>query len=484
MRPRTAPILVLIASAGLVAGLAGMLRNREIPLGVPGEWTWSRLGPGIRPVAADVGLALAGLALYAGFAAIGRRDLGRERPGRGREAAWVAALVGLGAAAQVAAMGAAPPGYGIAKAVTLAMSGSSGYFHVAREEMADPSAFLASYPEWIQEQDVYHIGTHPPGLFVLSRAALGLMDSSPGLARAVDDAMPDQLDNAFRQIIGPMPRADRSALVLVAVLTLLASASASAPLYLMLRGSGASPAVSWSSAALWPLVPSAVLFQPTADAAFPLLSASAVALATRRGPAASVLAGAVLAAGMACSLVFLAVGLIVGLTMATSPGEPARRRVSRFVLTGVGFLVPTLLGWAATGANPFAIWWWNQRNHAGFYVEHPRSYLAWLAANPVELAVGLGLPATAWGLVAMAGGRAPRVSWLSLAVLAVLTLSGRNLSEVGRLWLPFFPMLLAAAGPGQDRMGGGAATLGGTAALMAVQVVAMELTIQVVYPVS
>ncbi|QDV35238.1 hypothetical protein [Tautonia plasticadhaerens] len=483
MRIRPAPTLSLIGSAALVAGLAALLGDEGIPLGVPGEWEWSRLAGGIEPVAVDVALAAVGLGLYAGFAAVGRRALGRGRVSRWRESAWVAGLVAAGALAQVAAMAAAPPGYGLAKAITLAMSGSSGYYRVAREEMADPMAFLRDYPRWIRGQDVYHIGTHPPGLFVASRAALGLMDAAPGVARAVDSATPRGVADAFRQIVGPMPRADRAALVLVAALTLLACAATSAPIYLMLRGSGADPATSWSSAALWPLVPSAILFQPTADAAFPLLAASGVALASRRGAASAAAAGAVLAVGMACSLVFLAVGLVVGLLLATSPGEPIRRRASLILLTGAGFLAPTLLGWAITGANPFLVWWANQANHSGFYATHPRSYLPWLAANPAELLVGLGLPASVWAAVAMATGRAPRASWLTLAVLAILTLSGRNLSEVARLWLPFFPMLLAAAGPGQARLGGGATTLAMTVALMAAQVVAMELAIQVVYPV-
>jgi hypothetical protein len=479
-------MLLLFASAGLVVGLGGVLRDREIPLGVPGEWTWSRLGEQIEPVAVDVGLAAVGLGLFAGFAAIGRRDLGRlgPQPARWREGGWVAGLVAAGVLAQLAAMTASPPGYGIAKAVTLAMTGSSGYYHVAREEMADPMAFLRDYPEWIKGQDVYHVGTHPPGLFVLSRAVLGLMDTSPGLAKGIDAITPRGLSDAFRQIIGPIPRADRAALVLLAGLTMLACAATSAPIYLMMRGSGADPATSWSSAVLWPLVPSAVLFQPTADTAFPLLAAMSVALATRRGPVSSTMAGVVLAFGMACSLVFLAVGLIVGLMLATHKGMPIRRRLLLIGLTGVGFLAPTLLGWAVTGANPFLIWWENQSKHAGFYGENPRSYFPWLVMNPIELIVGLGLSASAWVVVAMVAGKAPRASWFSMLVLVILTLTGRSLSEVGRLWLPFFPMLLAAAGPGQARVGGGSVTLAITILLMAAQVVAMELTIHVVYPVT
>ena len=37
------------------------------------------------------------------------------------------------------------------------------------------------------------------------------------------------------------------------------------------------------------------------------------------------------------------------------------------------------------------------------------------------------------------------MAWITLATLALLTLSGRNLSEVARLWLPLMPPLVVAA---------------------------------------
>ncbi|MEW4570008.1 hypothetical protein AB1L88_19255 [Tautonia sp. JC769] len=482
MSLRVARLLVLVVSVLLLVGLALVLRDPRIPLGVPGEWTWARLGDAVEPVAVNVGLGSVGLVLYAGFVAIGRRDLGRSTRPRRREAAWLAALLGMGVFAQLAALMAAPPGYGLAKMVTLGLSGSSGYYTVARSEMGDVAAFLGDYPEWIREQDVYHIGTHPPGLFLTTRGALAVMNAFPALARTLDEALPAELANAFREILGPIPRADRAALVLIGALTLLACAGTAVPLYLLMRGSGCDAAVSWSAASLWPLVPAAILFQPTADTAFPLLATAALALATRRGPIAAGAAGVILAVGMVFTLAFLAVGLMVGLMLATSPGVSIRHRAGLILATGAGFLTPTLLGWLATGANPFVIWWWNQANHAGFYVEHPRRYAAWLLINPIELAVALGVPAAVWAVVGLASGRAPRVSWIALGVLVLLTLTGRSLSEVARLWIPFCPMLLAASAAGLARLGGGAVSLGVTTLLMAVQVVVMQLMIQVVYP--
>ena len=52
------------------------------------------------------------------------------------------------------------------------------------------------------------------------------------------------------------------------------------------------------------------------------------------------------------------------------------------VVTGAGFLAVTGAVWLLTGANPFVVWWWNQANHARFYQEYPRSYRAWVVANP------------------------------------------------------------------------------------------------------
>ena len=194
--------------------------------------------------------------------------------------------------------------------------------------------------------------------------------------------------------------------------------------------------------------------------------------------------GLVLAVGMTFSLAFLAVGLVVALILAAPPGPSWKRRSGRIIVVGLGFLAATLGWWAATSADPFAIWWVNQRNHARFYVEYPRTYAAWVLANPVELAIGLGLPATAWAVVGFASPRGcPRVAWASLAVLAILTLTGRSLSEVGRLWLPLMPPLLIAAAAGAERLGAGPKALAASVALTGVLVLVLEATIQVIYPI-
>jgi hypothetical protein len=269
------------------------------------------------------------------------------------------------------------------------------------------------------------------------------------------------------------------------------------PLYLLARES-VSPQVAWAAAALWPLAPAANLFQPVADAGYPLLSASALALAAwgarlrgisggpaRAGAALAVGSGMVLAVGMMFTLAFLPIGLIAALVVLSTPHLSWSRKARLIAWIGVGFLGLVAAGWLATAANPVVVWRWNLRHHADFYTAFPRTYLLWFLANPIELAVAVGLPATVWCLVGLIGDRryVPRAGWCALGVLALVHLSGRNMGEVARLWMLFLPPLLTAAGVGLTRLGGGPRTVFVTALLIGVQTLGLQTMIQVVYPV-
>ncbi len=328
------------------------------------------------------------------------------------------------------------------------------------------------------------------------------------------------------------------------LLTLLVCAGTVVPLYVLART--AAPArTAWSTAALWPLVPAALLFHPTADTAYPFLAATVLALAAlaARGRALwAVFAGLGLGLGTQFSLAFVPIGLIVALMLVFLPGPacaqagkvgchgfrlgnpclwapdtgspsgtrgthhrfhkkaeidpvsprqsprmlvflpgPAwRGRALRIGAVGAGFLAVTLGLWALSRANPFVIWSWNAYHHARFYAEYPRRYLSWVLINPVELAVGLGLPLAVW--LALGLDRTTVVSWATLVVLALLTLTGRNLGEVARLWLPFLPGLVFAAGHGLERRAAGPRSLAATVLLTGLQTLILQVTIQVVYP--
>jgi hypothetical protein len=483
-------VIVVMTQAVLVAGVALALGSGKVPLGVPGEWEWQRVHGGLEP--ARVLLALGVLAGYVSLAAVGYRMLERSRKGV-TEAFWVTVLTLAGVVTQGALQEAAPEGYGLSKWIlALQAPGSSGYYTVARKQMADPWRFLRDYPGWVANQDALHVGTHPPGLFLVARGMLGLMDANPGLAKGVMDGSPGSVSRMYlatRESTG-LTRSDAAALALTGALTLLACSLMVVPLYALARTSFDAK-TSWVCACFWPLVPSALLFQPTADAAFPLIAATSLALACgavrkERADAYGLawVSGMVMAVGMLFTLAFLAVGLIVAIVILGTFGITWRRRLALIFATGAGFLGVTLAFWAITSSNPLATWWANQRNHARFYVEYPRSYLAWVVENPIETAIGLGIPASLWAAVGMASPRRlPMVTWATLGVLALLTLSGRSLSEVGRLWLPFFPALLLATGAGFQRLQVGPKTLAISLALVGIEVVILQAMIQVVYPI-
>jgi methylthioxylose transferase len=479
---------VLGVIAALVAGLAVALRGRLVPLGVPGEWLWDwqRFGS----VLLDVVLAVVCLFVYATFAALGWRALARGDGAR-QEAAWVACLVVASVAVQVIVISGAPVGYGLAKwATVLQNSGASGYYTVARNEIRDPWRFLTDYPTWIQQQVVPRIGGHPPGLFLLTRGLLDLFEAEPGLAERVLNAMPETVRLSFDVIdrLEPISAGDRAALGLLGALTLFFSAATVLPLYLLAR-TCLPPCWAWSTAVLWPLMPSALLFQPSADTAFPFLSTSALALVcwAIRGQKLSALllafgAGLLLTLGMLFTLAFLPFGVTVALVLASAPGLTWRWRRALFTATGASFLGVSAAAWAISGVNPFFIWELNWIKHAQFYVFFPKSYVLWVLVNPIEMLVGLGLPVTVWGMFGVSLRRTPRFFWACLAVLAVLSFGGWTLAEVSRLWLPWLPALLVAAAMGMERKGGGPWTLAATLLLLGAQAMVMQAYIQVAYP--
>lgn len=493
--------LAMVASALLVAVLIAVIASGKVPLGVPGEWEWLR----VRGSPTILGMLLAGLAVlgYSVYAALGFRSLGVPSAVGFRESVWLVGLMALSALVQFFIPMAAPDEYDLAKWVYVHYyPASTGYYQVAKEQaMDDPWKFLKEYPSWIEDQDALHIGTHPPGLIALHCVLIETMRRHPVAADLLSASMPPSVHGAFRQLDlaspRPIPRTDRAAIFAMSLLTLLACSATVAPLYLLAR-EGLPPQVAWAAAAVWPLGASVNLFQPGADAAYPFLSALAIAMAawsarlrgSSGGPTlAAVLlalgAGLVLALGMAFTLAFLPIGLIVALVIISTRYLSWWRKAQLIGWVGLGFLGLSALGWLVTGADPANVWLWNLHHHARFYDEYPRSYLPWLLVNPIELAVAIGLPAAVWALVGFVGDRryVPRASWCALGVLVLVNLTGRNMGEVARLWMLFIPPLLIAAGVGLTRLGGGPRTVFVTALLIAAQTLALQALAQVVYPV-
>ena len=476
---RTGWILLIALQAASVAGLAFALRWRGMPLGVRGEWEWLRIGT--RPDVLSVTLAALSVFAYALYAWAGLRRIAAG----GRAGAWLVGLFPAAVLVQVGIQEGAPFGYGLVKwAMALANPGSSGYYGVAKDQGGDLHSFLAAYPTWIKAQDSLHVGTHPPGLFAVSWGLLRLMEDHPRWARAIVMALPRSVEAGFRVVSPgrPLPMADRASLAMTGVVTLVACAATVLPLYWLARSRG-SAAASWVAAALWPVVPAAMMFQPTADTAFPLLATAALAAAAwaPRRPAMAGVSGLLLGIGTGFTLAFFPVGLVAAIVYLGDWRLDWRGKCRLLIFTGVGFLIPTLCFWMMAGANPFAIWRSNAENHARFYEQYHRSYWAWVAENPVELAIALGLPTAAWALAGLRS--APGICRATIGVLILLTVSGKNLSEVGRLWLPLMPPLLLIAGAGYERLGARPVGVAATIALLGIQTLILEAFIQVVYPV-
>ena len=493
-------VAILLLQAFLIVAVTAALATKLLPAGVPGEWEWNRL-PASAVLRWDgLSIALLGVAVYAAFVALGLRILSTKRS-HIFEAAAVLGLFFASICIQVIIPMGAPAGYDLTKWASVNyLPGSSGYFQIAREKAAtDPWKFLADYPDWIRSQDVFHIGTHPPGLIVTQCLLLRAMDQNPRLTATLLDHAPATVDAGFRVFANPearpLSRADQAALFATALLTLCACAGTVVPLYLLARAALPAPA-SWAAAALWPLAPSANLFQPVADAAYPLLSTTALALAVwaarsahPKGPyvAASLLAlasGMVMAFGMSFTLAFLPVGLIVALTLIATKSASPKARALLILATGAGFFSCLFAAWALTSANPFVIGSWNLKHHAQFYVEYPRTYWLWILGNSIEMTIAIGVPSVLWCLLGCTAWRSvPASAWSTLLVLILSNLIGRNMGEVARLWMLFMPPLLLAAGVGISRLGARPIALAATAALLGAQTLALQALIQVVYPV-
>src|SRR5262245_25014560 len=128
------PAVIVGTCALSVAACLAIVQSKSVPLGIPGEWVWSHVR--FRPALLDVLLAGGGLIAYAIFSALGASAL-REGPTRLRERIWVSLLFVSAVAVQMSIQSGGPIGHGSMKAVTLAAKGSSGYFGVARTQMAD-----------------------------------------------------------------------------------------------------------------------------------------------------------------------------------------------------------------------------------------------------------------------------------------------------------------------------------------------------------
>ncbi|MSR60419.1 MAG: hypothetical protein EXS05_22730 [Planctomycetaceae bacterium] len=492
---------VWIALVGLTSVAIGLVWFTDLPLGVPGEWEWSR-APATTPLALTFAtLAIAAVG-YLGFVWLGARRV--DRSGTRERLLWLAGLWLAGFVWIWMAQEAAPEGYQLSKTVwVLYFRGPSGYFAEARDDNRPLAVFLEDYERRVREGDVLHIGTHPPGLILVFRALLTLARASPELSDAVLATEPESVRSSFEALRQtnpanslPLQRAEEAALWLAALLALALAALTVCPLYGLLRCRHSAKA-SWLATAFWPAVPAVAVFLPKSDAWFGCLTALVLWLwstgVNRDSRLRCTMAGLTLWLGMLFSLAFLAVGFLAAVGTfwnrrwpyhshssrtevaprgegrgakgegqnhslpsyaAIVPADSSLRTLGWCVVrAALGFGIPSLILRLWGGINLISVWWINLGNHAGFYREYPRTYWKWLLVNPIEFAVAAGIPLAALAIAAMIrqwralGPSACGPPVALLATWGLLWLSGKTMGESARLWLLLVPGLIWAVGP-------------------------------------
>jgi hypothetical protein len=463
----------LVIGSGLgVAMSAALIWLSNVPLGVPGEWTWDRIPFAAGDLLVRIVPALVMLPIYVGVVWAGGMRFSAEA-GRIERTGWVAGLCLVSAAWLFQLAESAPAGFGTGKAAwVLYYPGPSGYFTAAKTDPRPAARFLREYADEMSRGDVLHIGTHPPGLTLAFRALIAVCESSPALRSAVRWTEPDSVSDAFADLAAntaqsrhPLQESDRAVIWLAALLVYAAALLAMVPLYSIVADEH-SPLAGWFAAAMWPLVPAVVIFAPKSDV---LLAFCGLCLmwSWRRAVVRSSCVDAGLAAiigwlSLQISLAMLPVGLACVLwsvwRTAVSPvpeglsSRHAWKQLAKLIAAGgCVFVLLSAAAWVATGWNVMEVWSWNLRNHGRFYGEYARTYWAWLLVNPVELAISAGPPVFITAVVSlMSPGRSVRRLYEPLpgslvVVWVLLWLSGKNMGEAARLWILLLPWLLMTA---------------------------------------
>ncbi|MGZ0173600.1 MAG: hypothetical protein ACKVHE_29115 [Planctomycetales bacterium] len=476
----------LISAVVLSVISVAFLWLSDIPLGVPGEWAWERISTSDAGSEVLLGVAQSAIAgvVYILVAWLGSRRIATCT--RAELTSWLVGIVVVGFGSMLAVQEAPPSGWRMSKAAfVLYYPGSSGYFHKARYEMPDTADFLRGYEHLMAEGDVLHVGTHPPGLFLLYRAMIDELDRRPALAEFITGTAPASVAESFGILNSNLLRSgkelttsDRAVIWLATLLTQACCVLAAIPIYLLIRQTH-SRENSWRVAAFWPLLPALAIFIPKSDVLFVLPAAMLtwtwLTAARRQSFFIGAIAGIIGWAGLFCSLAFLPIGLMafaasllagIKLPDDDGTGSPALKTASQQLATPVALWKPILGGMFAVGGltiavflacemNLLNVWIHNYHNHAAFYAKFTRTIWKWWLVNPLELVFAAGVPVI---FLLARSARKQLTNWRValqhpllvsfVTVWTLLWLSGKNSGEAARLWNPLLPILLTVSAGG------------------------------------
>jgi hypothetical protein len=499
----TQPLLIFVGLIIAATIQLALISTSGIPLGIPGEWQWSRheLATPLKLAVAQFVPGVLGAVALLIATTIGHRRLllhhlrnSNDKPAQRQGPHFLftgVLLLSLVAGSWVwlkAVERCTPSLHRNLKSMwVLYDPSSSGYFHEAAFKIDSTSEFLSSYESRMEEGEIYHVGTHPPGLFLLSEWAIQLCENIPAVSKQLGTWMPSDVRDAFRSMEAKVSLGERlsdeqlTALFLLSELTTLAAAFTIIPLFYTFRRCF-NALVAWRATCLWATLPCLVVFLPKSDVLFTLTSMSAVSFGIiamsssqnmflRLLPA--IASGLVLWAGLMLSLAHLPVLALLGILFLVrfmrdsrrKPGVP-RHPVMAMLQGLVVFSVIPATILAATAAfssetqcDMFAVWKMNISNHVGFYDHHTRTAWKWMIVNVLELGMMIGLPIAFAGVVGLVGLGVANLRVLRSAVgvsetlsvdfalsvvftVGFLWLSGRNSGEAARLWCFLTPWLL------------------------------------------
>ena len=445
-RPLAHGVLLALTLAGLVA--------RVLPLGWPGEHslTWWAMLPAAPPQALALALVLVALALALVLAVL-------ARAGRMPAAPALAAL-SLASLVLLRALPAFEHYAHDKHAAALASEINTSYFQAAGE-VRGVRAFVRDHVERMPALAM-HARTHPP-LWPLAFHAAGRAGESPagatvatGVARLLGADPRRSAELAAAVAERPLPLAATHGLWLVVGALALAVVLLPPLTWFAARARVPEPAA-MRAAALAVLLPAPLLYFPDVDVLHPALYALAAGAWLRRdrGIGWPLLAGAITALLAAFSFGNLALlawfAAIVGLEWRAPRSRPRREwRAALLLLLPLAALVAVAAG---AGARPVAMLARALEQHREILAH--RTALLWMALHPLEVAVGLGFPLVfafargiEWGaLGARARDRAATgaepLLVATLATLLLLDLSAATKGESARLWMGWFPLVLA-----------------------------------------
>lgn len=465
---------ILITFATL-ASLA-ILLSTSVPLGIPGEWQWSRHAPiaNLAGILDRLVLPLAGASLLIAVAVFARPTEGQSGPHRLRRIGSYSLLAITTWAWLHCVQQATPAFHREVKSYWVLYSpSSSGYFFEAAFKIHSTSEFLAGYEDRMSEGEVLHIGTHPPGLFLLARGCLAVCEASPGLVSFLNGIENAQSRDTFRQLESEarlsqsLSSQQLAALQLLGLLGKLARVLTIIPLAVLAK-TMFSPKVVWWICCLWPTLPCLAVFFPKSDILFPLTTMTALTLAVlslsgRRPILYAIAAGLMLWLGLMLSLAHIPVAAVLFCLAIVRAVDTKGKSLKPD--TGIGLIIifTIVICCAAfsmvSRCNIASVWQWNLSNHASFYIQFQRTWYKWLIVNPIELIFSVAVPAAAMGMVGLGNSfvkttqedspdsRLSRhLVWAMAIVVLLLWASGKNQGEAARLWCFMTPWILIASG--------------------------------------